>query len=218
MYVKNYCKKNNIKGSIVNTISGLQTIKLCENNNFDIIFLSIGLNDISGIEVAKEIRKKDNNVLIIFVTAYTDYALEAFDNFAFNYLVKPIDQIKLFNILDKAIKMLNDIKFALENNRYYKVFKNGKISKVFYNDILFFEKNQKNVIVHTEKNTISIYKTFKQLESEIDMNYFIRCHQGYIVNSSKIQTINKSKIILYNYDKPINISKKYKDYINNRFF
>ena len=217
-YVQNYCKKNSIKNYILKTTSGLETIEICKKNSFDIIFLDIGLNDIDGIKVAKDIRKQDNNVLIIFVTAHTDYTIEAFENFAFNYILKPIDEKKLFKIMNKAIKMINDIKFAIENNRYYKVNKNGKISKIFYHDILFFEKKQKNVIIYTEKTTISFKETFKQLENEIDMIYFVKCHQGYIVNSSKIQTINKSQIILYNYDKPINISRKYKDYISKRFF
>ena len=77
-----------------------------EKNKFDILLLDIEMDGQSGMELAREIRQSDNKLVIIFITGYTDYISDGYDVSAMHYLIKPVKENKLFEVLDKAVKTL----------------------------------------------------------------------------------------------------------------
>jgi len=76
----------------------------------DILFLDIQMKEMDGMETARELRKAGNNVIIIFVTAVEEYVFQAFDVGAFHYLLKPIEQVKFFDVLKNAINEERNLK------------------------------------------------------------------------------------------------------------
>ena len=74
--------------------------------NYDILLLDIEMKDMDGVEMAKRIRKVDSDVVIIFITGYSDYILDGYDVGALNYLMKPLDKEKFFRVLDTALTKL----------------------------------------------------------------------------------------------------------------
>mgnify|MGYP003558029937 CR=1 FL=1 len=118
----------------------------------DIYFLDIEMGDISGIELAKRIRKEQGDSgkrsIIIFVTGFREYMEDAFDVNAYHYLVKPVKEEKFFTVLDRAWK---DAAALEENSKKKILIKSSGISKnVFLKDIFYIESSNKRVVFHTK--------------------------------------------------------------------
>ena len=114
---------------------------LLSDNHIDILFLDIQMSGRNGMETARELRKKDKNVILIFVTAVEEYVFQAFDVGAFNYIVKPIDDTKFADVLCRAVaewhSQNTDVR-ELEAN--YVMINNGGVhTKVVIEDIVYAE-------------------------------------------------------------------------------
>ena len=131
---------------------------------FHILIMDVEMGVINGAEAAKEIRKTDKTVSIIFVTNYPSYAIDAFDVDAVGYLVKPVEYIQLKTRMAKAIidvDYLNDR--LLAKNRYLKVTVNYKEISIEINGIYYIEKRRNQCIIHTVNDEYTCYDTLSQL-------------------------------------------------------
>lgn len=197
--------------------SGEELLKNWNSKIFHIVILDVEMNQMSGIDVAKEIRKSDEDVIILFATSYENYALNAYEVSAMGYLVKPVSYLKLKKLLSKAIialDYLHDREAA--NVRYIEV--KVKYEKVIIevNKIIYIEKRRNVSIIHTKDNEYTSYDTLAQLYEKIDINKFVYVHQGYIVNFDLIQEVAKSTVILRDYIE-VPISRKYYKDVKERF-
>jgi len=166
---------------------------LATKNQFDIIFLDILMDGKNGIETAKELRQKDENVILIFITGIREYVFEAFDVAAFHYLLKPIEESKFREIFYKAIRELEKRKkqqpiFIKTRNRSFSLERNN---------ILYIESKGKRVEIHTTEKTIDAYISMNEMEGQLG-DEFYRCHRGYLVNMAYIAEYNSESIILNN--------------------
>jgi DNA-binding LytR/AlgR family response regulator len=157
---------------------------------FDLIFLDIQLKDMTGIELAELIRKTDNNMLIIFLTSHTQYALKSYDVSAFHYLIKPLSSTKLLPILDKAYSIwqsnhMASITVAVDSGQ----------KKLLLNDIIYIEKNSHIATIRTHDKLYEVRKTLDQFEQLLP-NHFARCHRSYIVNINKIDCLYRESLLL----------------------
>lgn len=182
---------------------------------FNITFLDIAMNEISGIEVAKQIRMKQEQEelakgIIIFVTGYRDYMEDAFDVNAYHYLVKPIDKDKLTDVLGRAMKEVT-AREMLEK-QYIILKTSGMQKRVLIKDIYYVESNNKKVIIHTEDGNIEIYGKMDEFENELGSNFY-RCHRCYLVNMEKISAYSVDNIHVTNGDILILAQKKYSEFI-----
>ncbi|WP_078380455.1 LytR/AlgR family response regulator transcription factor [Sutcliffiella halmapala] len=177
--------------------SGLEFIKLVQQADPDIVLVDINMPGLSGVEAIKECKKfkRLNPMQVIFTTGYSDFAVEAFDVSAIDYVIKPIERTRLLQALEKAKKMMDFEQNALNElpTSDYKVsFKsNNAMLYIQLKDILFFEKEARKTILHLKNERYEISESLKELSSRLP-NIFFKTHKSYLVHLNKISSIEAS--------------------------
>lgn len=180
---------------------------------FDISFLDVEMNGISGMEVAHHIRQEEprgRKSIIIFVTGYEKYMNCAFDVSAFHYLLKPIDEEKFYAVFERALRELS---MAKDHTKRFILLKSqGVQRKVYIKDIYYIESANKKVILHTKTGILETYGKMEEY-AQMTGSGFYRCHRCYLVNMEKIASYNSNTITLVNGEQLILAQKKYNDFI-----
>ncbi|WP_031552217.1 LytR/AlgR family response regulator transcription factor [Oribacterium sp. FC2011] len=192
---------------------------------FNIYFLDIEMGDVSGIELAKHIRERQEDSvksicrehedlgkrsIIIFVTAYREYMEEAFDVNAFHYLVKPIKESKFAEVFQRALKEAQSYD---EQRKKYVIIKDGENrKKILFSEIQYIESNDRKVVFHTDGGFAETYARMYDLENELGDTFF-RCHRCYLVNFEKVTAYSVNSIQVLNGDSIILAEKKYTDFV-----
>lgn len=208
--IEMYFSNQKDKYKIFQASNGKEALKINRDKNIHVAFLDIELEDIKGIELSKKLKDVNDSLLIIFVTGYPDYMMEAFNQFAFNYILKPIKQVKFQAVLVKALEEIKKIN-KRNNKKFYNIVCKNKINSIPYSDIIYFEKKINNLIIVLEKEHIEIRNTLKNVEKAIDMEYFIRCHRSIIINKKRVIKLIGNNITLKGCDVKIPIGGKYKN-------
>ena len=211
--IKDWTKANGINISIDNFETAESFLfQWSDYNKYDIIFLDIKLNKMSGIELSNIIREKNKNVDIVFVTGFFKYALHGYKVGALQYLMKPINKEDLYFCLDKTLERINnnDKKTILIIGTAKKTIKLG------YDEIYYCIMFSPYIDIHTSSEKLTLRKKISDMEEILPSKYFVRCHRSYIVNVKHIKSITKNDVLLEN-GNIIPISRgKYKE-INNAF-
>ena len=169
---------------------GVDVIEYLSKNNIDVAFLDVSMPIMSGIELANVIKKSNPEIIVIFLTAHKDYAFDAFEIKAFDYILKPIAQdriIELFSrIRTKLIpKERNDTK-VLTNLSFWE---GERIFVVNIKDILYLEASERNSMVATVDGVHIVQENISTLANKLPENFY-KCHRSYIVNLSVITVID----------------------------
>lgn len=162
------------------------------NKKYDIVLLDIQMSGQNGIELAKKIREEDNMIGIIFITAVTDYIQEGYDVSAINYLIKPVDEKKLHECLDRALQKIP------EEEKSILIDAEGEIIRVRQKDIIYIEAFSHTIDINTTEKKLTVRKSISSIEKELDEKMFVRCHRSYIVGLKYVKRIESSKIELDN--------------------
>lgn len=197
--------------------SPLKTIGLFQNEKIDIVFLDIQMPDISGIDFIKNMSVRP---LIIFVTAFPEYALQGFELDVIEYLVKPVSLPRFLKAVNKAINIA-DVRRKAElfehglslNNRRQKNGQNfiiikseRKIIKLSYDEIYFIEGALEYVNFQTkDKKFIGLF-SLKDLENTLPAEQFMRVHKSYIISLNKINELDGNLIKLDKWSIPLSKS------------
>lgn len=203
-------KKINLIGEFDCSIDALNYL---EKNFVDVIFLDVNMPDMNGLNLSKIITKLHPKSKIIFITAYKEYAVDAFEIKAFDYLLKPYSETRIKNLL-KALLNIEEKNSILKNKALKKITVNidDKLYVISINDIDFIEAFEKEThIFSNEKRYVSKIKISKWEKILLDENFY-RCHRSYIINLDKIteieQWVNSSWIIkIKNYNNLIPVSR-----------
>ncbi len=178
----------------------LDAVEIINNKKIDILFLDIEMSEISGLDFIKRTDPK-NKPLIIFITAYPQYAVEGFELSAFDYIIKPVNFLRFYKSVSKAIDALDTKSKALlwEKNKttdkdYIIIKSDRKLIKIHHKDIYFIEGALEYVTFHTISEKITGLYSLKKLEEELPSNKFMRIHKSYIVAINKITEIEGNKI------------------------
>lgn len=179
-------------------------------NQTDIVVLDICFREENGIATAKKLQQINRNVKIIFITAYIEYASEIFEAQPFYFLVKPVDKQKIAEVVRSAMEAVKneDIRSLIIQTR-------DGIEKVRVDDIWYIESIKRNIIVHEVDRQISLIKKLDEVEKMLP-DYFLRCHQSFLVNADKIKRMESREFVLLN-DIRIPISRTRHSEIKNRF-
>jgi two-component system, LytTR family, response regulator len=201
---------------LVNTFTNaIDAISIINQSNIDLIFLDIEMPHFSGIDFINAIEKKP---LIIFTTAYSDYAVEGFNLGAVDYLVKPIPFHRFLKAVVRAQQIFAPQNLP-QNNPVVAVpeiepdfmfvraeYENVKLN---FSDILFIEGLKDYVKIYTTDNKyILTLLSLIKLENLLSTKGFARIHRSYIINIKHVKSIQKNKVIIA--DKRIPISESYK--------
>lgn len=170
-----------------------------KETNVDLVFLDINMPGINGIEFARNIPK---TTLIIFTTAYSEYALDSYELDAVDYLVKPIDAARFRKAVEKAIAyhslLLEEEKKSVENiaEEYIFVKSDRRFFRINLNEILFIEGLKDYVIIQMEDQRIITRMTVKNMHELLPQNIFLRINRSYIVNKDKIDSFDNNDVFI----------------------
>lgn len=175
---------------------------------FDIVFLDIQMDGMNGIETAKRLRKRQGDIVLIFVTGNREYVFDALDLYAFHYLLKPVDENKFQEVLERAAEEV-----AKKKEKRFLFLKKRNLT-LDQADILYIESRAKKVEIHTDgfKDIIEIYATMEELEGQLGEDFY-RCHRSYIVNMAHITEYDNGTITITNGDNVYLTKKKYGDFV-----
>ena len=162
-----------------------------EHKDYDILLLDIEMGQMDGVTMAKSIRKENETVQIIFITGYSDYISEGYEVSALHYLMKPVKQDKLFEVLNRAIEKIS------KNERILYLDIDREMICVPFHEIRYLEVRQNYVTIHGKKD-YTVKKTLSEFESELDERFF-RAGRSFIINLAYIQKVTRKEVHLTNH-------------------
>lgn len=196
--------------------SGMEAVKMLNENSYDIIFLDINMPVISGVELMELQPKRP---LTIVTTAYSDYALSAYQNDAIDYLLKPISFEKFSKAIEKAKIYLSGNILQKETNTNTKVLShrvNGQMAEIPLTDIMYIESlgNYMKLYSTKLKSPRIIYGSLASIAAEIDSTNFVQVHRSFIVNVTKIKAVTFKSLTMFN-GEVIPVGRKYQILLDN---
>lgn len=172
-----------------------------DRNGFDIIFLDIEMKDLNGIDTARKIRELNQNVVIIFITGFSDYVFDGYEVKALNYIMKPYKAEKIAMVLKDALKLI----YGLEE-KFFVIKMKGAIFKVPIEDILYFMSDRRKIILITKYKKYEFYGKMDDIEKQFT-GEFVRTHQRYLVNLGYITAVRDTAVIVEGESLPISRQK-----------
>jgi len=195
--------------------SALEAMEILQNKTVDLMFLDIQMPDLSGIDFLKSLKYKP---VIIFTTAYPEYAIDGYALDVIDYLLKPISFERFMMAVNKAIEQIKLIK-GLGTGRekeYITLKSEHRIHKVNYDNILFIEGMKEYVIFHLkEGKRIITLERMKNLEENLP-DTFLRIHRSYIINKNDVKSLYGNIVEIG--DHRIDIGKTYKEKVVRQLF
>jgi len=194
------CGKTDLLDIVAICDSAEAALKVLKEAEPELIFLDMMMPGMDGIEFMEQLPTMP---LIIFTTANQEYAYEAFEYQAIDFLKKPITQLRFLKAVEKAAdyqQKLNEYRVTAPD---LYVRQEGKYIRVALDDILFFENIGDYVRVRTEAGKFIIHSTLKNVEEKLNDPRFLKVHRSYIVNLQKIKDIEENTLVIERYVIPI---------------
>lgn len=211
--------KNTPHLSLIGTFNNAQTASVfMQKNTVDLVFLDIQMPGITGIELAKTIPPQ---TLVIFTTAYSEYAIDSYEVDALDFLVKPIETDRFTKAVNKFVVyhnlLLNEEKNNLETTEddFFFVKSDRKYFKINFDDILFIEGLKNYVVIQMETQRVITKTTLKSISGLLPQKTFFRINKSYIVNTQKITSFDNNDLFIQSYE--IAIGNNYRDTFFEKF-
>ncbi len=163
----------------------IEALKEITKTKFDAVFLDISMPNITGLELADSIMQIEPKTFIIFQTAHTEFALEAYKNGGIGYLVKPIESNDIKNILDK----IKSFKVTTDESKKILGKRGDKLYLIDISDIYYIKADLDEVIVKIKDADAYVRRKIGDLETLLSGKNFFRVHRSYIVNVDKIKSM-----------------------------
>jgi DNA-binding LytR/AlgR family response regulator len=184
----------------------------------DLVFLDIQMPGTNGIEFAKSVSQ---NTLIIFTTAYAEYALDSYEVDAIDYLLKPVTLSRFQKAVDKAVSyhsmLQSQVNSHIESVETDFIFVKSerRIFKIYFKDIRYIEGLKDYVVIYTQDAKIITAINLKNIYEQLPHHIFIRVSKSYIVNLSHIDSLDNNDIQIGSQKIPIGNS--FRDYLFDTF-
>lgn len=185
--------------------SAIKALEFLKENEVDLIFSDIEMPLLNGLDFAEQIPEK---TLIVFTTAYSQYALKSYEFDAIDYLLKPIDS----NRLDKAIKkaelyqsLLLESKNTIESNTLDFLFikADRRYHKIYFKDVWFIEGLKDYVIIHTKNQKLITAMNLKNMNLKLPEDLFLRVSKSYVVNLEYIDSFDNHTVYINDSEIPL---------------
>ncbi len=202
--------------------NALEANNILQSEEVDLMFLDIQMPQVTGTEFLKSL---NNPPMVVFTTAYPNYAIEGFELDALDYLLKPIPMDRFMKAVNRAVEMKNLFSStnpetaeivdrpAGEKEDFVFVKSDKKLVKIHYSDIIYIEGLKDYVIIRCKDTRVITLQTMKSLEARMPANIFKRIHRSYIVNLDEINAVvgNMVEVTEKGQSKNLPIGKNYKD-------
>ena len=184
---------------------------------FSVLFIDIQMYEINGIDLAKKKKKKDNEINIIFTTGITGYMAEGYEVEALHYLVKPINEDKIYKCMDKVFNKRKNINYIIVHSK-------GGIHKLDTSQINYIEARGHGCVIEifTKENNLKqvkqteVSESISELETLLPKQGFIKCHRSYLCSIQNIHHIGKTEII-FDTGSHIPVSRRLHKDVNQAF-
>ena len=182
--------------------SGDILLDYLKREKINILFLDIELPGKDGVMVGKYIREvlEEENIFLVYISSKENYALQLFQNRPFDFLVKPIEQAKIYHVLDNICRISGknsaEFKFQVQNSTYC----------ILYKDILYFQSDGRKINIVMKIEVRTFYGKLNEIEEKLPENLFLRIHKSYLVNKSYVKGFTYEWVKMLNGD-VLNISK-----------
>jgi two-component system LytT family response regulator len=198
--------------------NGMEAMKMLNENSYDIIFLDINMPIISGVELME---MQPNRPLTIVTTAYSDFALSAYQNDAIDYLMKPISFDKFSKAIEKAKTFYSGISLKKGSNSKAKMLSyrvNGRITEILLDDIIYIESlgNYMKLFSSKVNLPIIIYGSLLNITAELNVADFVQIHRSYVVNTNKVQSYTSKTVTMHN-GEILPVGRKFQILLNSFF-
>lgn len=194
--------------------SAVTAMKVLRNNPVDLLFLDIQMPELSGLEFANILPKETR---IVFTTAFDRYAIDGYKVNAIDYLLKPISYERFILAVNKAVEWFKSInrQETMSHDQFLYIKSEYKLIKVKFDDILYIEGLKDYIKVYLTENRKPVLSlmNMKKLEDFLPHPPFMRVHRSFIVNMTKVEMIDRGRIIIGNAVIPV--SESYKDQFQN---
>ena len=228
--IKNYIERIEKLELVALCSNAIEAQELLKTEQVDLLFVDINMPDINGIDF---VRGLTDPPLVIFTTAYSEYALEGFRLNAVDYLLKPFSFDDFSRAAEKAcslrelhrmrderaasVSTIESIDEATDNNDYISIKSDYKVNLVRYNDIIYIESVGEYIRLHLKDGSkLTTLFRLKNMETELPQRNFMRVHRSYIVNIDYVSSFARGKIYLSNGDY-VPISINYRDTFREHF-
>lgn len=190
--------------------SGLEAIKHISENNIDLIITDINMPDLNGIDFVKSL---PNSPLVIFTTAYSEFAVDGFKISAVDYILKPYGFVEFQTAINKALEkhsrsLHQKSEQPVENSLFFKV--DYRFVRINLSDIRYIKGYGEylQIFVENKKNPVVTLSSFANIKEKLSDN-FLQVHRSYIVNMNRIETVERNRIMISG-DEEIPVSDSYK--------
>jgi two-component system LytT family response regulator len=163
----------------------IKALEYLQMHSVDVIFLDINMPKLDGLAFSRVIKTLSSKPLLIFISAYSEYALEAFEVAAFDYILKPFSEGRIVDTL----KRLENCTVTKCTNNKITLSKNNKLYVLSMSDIFYCEANEHDVHVYTKDDQYKVSSSISDFYKKLPQNVFFRSHRSYIVNIDKIAEI-----------------------------
>ncbi|PRX55403.1 LytR/AlgR family response regulator transcription factor [Flagellimonas meridianipacifica] len=218
--LNSYCEDLGELNVIASFTNPFEAITLLSKEKIDLVFLDIEMPQINGIDFIKSI---DNKPHFIFTTAYSQYAAQGFDLNAVDYLVKPIPFVRFIKAINRVKKLMEFDNLSIKGNEnvspssgnpgsssnFLFVKSEYESVKINMEDIKYIQGLKDYLKIHTHQpKPILTLLSFKEIQTKLPSEQFMRVHKSFVVNISKIKSIQRSKIVIDDIRIPIGESFK----------
>jgi len=205
--ITDYIHKTPFLELVYSTSQVLDALPLVESGGADLVFLDIQMPQLNGLQFMKIIHGK---ALVIFTTAYPQYALDGYEHDVLDYLLKPVAYERFYKAAQKALSAIRPSqpltayeKPAAELPNFIFVKTDNKMVKVQLSDILFVEGLKDYIAIQTTAEKIITLQNMKRMEKILPASRFVRVHKSYIVSLEKTDTIERNRIFIGDHIIPI---------------
>ena len=195
-----FCSKTEIITLQKTFTSQSETLKYLDNYPVDLLFLDINMPSKNGIDFYKMLK---NNPMVIFTTAYSEYAVEGFNVNAIDYLLKPFSEDRFLVAIEKAKNAL-DFKKEQSIQTHFTVRADYKLNRIAFEDVLLVEGLDDYTQIHLINNTKIVARiSMKGILEKLPEKLFIRVHRSYIIPLNKVKSIQNKSILIKDFIIPI---------------
>ncbi|MBO5333559.1 MAG: response regulator transcription factor [Clostridia bacterium] len=162
------------------------------NEIYQLAFLDIQMNELNGISLAKNLKERNNKIVIFFVTSYNDYQDEAMDLRAFRFFEKPFNADRLYSGLEKAMEYID------ESYVDFYVWTDNEHKQILVDDVIYVERGNRQVTLVTTQGNFTTRETFDEWCAILQNSFFYRVHKSFIVNLHYVTGYKYSELFVQN--------------------
>lgn len=193
--LEKYCNGNEQVNLLSSFMTGASVLGFMQEEKADLLFLDVEVPDFSGLEL---LQKLPYHPQVVMTTSNKEYAVEAFEFEVADFLLKPLNLTRFSKAVDKAVEnhtRLNSVAMASRASELY-VRSDGRLTRIPYDSILYFENVGDYIKVITDKGNHIIYGALKSLAERLGHPRFLKVHRSYIVNLDRVVDIEDNSIVI----------------------